>query len=140
MITLILLHKMSCALSMFSSLCLSVFLLSLFHLLATVVTLDSFTLVQKFNKGHSHLENVSDFQCLIQEAQGWLIELVWGPDYWNYCSGLGAGHWAKMFFNMKVYQTHGQGKNLNILINQVFIYNVNKSKLCSYRNSRCPKW
>lgn len=72
---------MSCALSMCSSLCLSVFFLSLFHLLATVITLDSFTSVQMFNKGHSHLENVLDFQCLIQEAQGWLIELVWGPNY-----------------------------------------------------------
>lgn len=67
---------MSCALSMFPSLCLSVFLPSLFRLLATVVTLDSFTSVQMFNKGYSHLENVLDFQCLIQEAQGWLIELV----------------------------------------------------------------
>lgn len=67
---------MSCALSMFPSLCLSVFLPSLFRLLATVVTLDSFTSVQMFNKGHSQLENVLDFQCLIQEAQGWLIELV----------------------------------------------------------------
>lgn len=114
---------MSCALSMFLSICLPVFLPSLFRLLV-VITIDSFRLVQMFNKGHSHLENVLDFQCLIQEAQGCLIELVWGPNYQSYCSGVGAG----------------QGESLKIWINHIFIYNVNKSKLCSYQNSRFPKW